>query len=56
MTKLKPSDGGCWFCSTDDEGEWLFSSEYDTNLHIECLEKALDEGDELAIIMGREFI
>jgi len=36
---LSPVNGGCWFCQKD--GCDAFDTEFDTNLHIECLKKAL---------------
>jgi hypothetical protein len=47
MVKLSPSDGGCWFCSTDDEHEPLvFDLEFDTYVHKSCIRKALEEDPE----------
>ncbi len=56
-----PGNGGCWYCYTDDEGEWLFSCEFDTYLHKSCLEKELslmveqDLYDPELNIIAREF-
>lgn len=40
---VSPVDGGCWFCYTEDEGEWLFDREFDTYVHKACLVQALKE-------------
>ena len=61
MNKRHPTQGGCWFCETDDDGHWMFSTEFDTYLHMECLKKALKESTEEscdmeAEIMGRELL
>lgn len=49
-----PNQGGCWYCH-DDEGEMLFSVEFDCYIHEKCLRNALkDEKDREAQIMGRE--
>jgi len=46
--------GGCWYCGEDQTD--TFSGEFDTNLHLECLEKHLKEypDDPEAKIMYRE--
>lgn len=36
---VHPNVGGCWFCYRD-EGEMLFSFEFDTNYHPDCAKKA----------------
>jgi len=44
MAKLNPSNGGCWFCYTDDENEELvYDDEFDTNVHKSCIREALKE-------------
>jgi hypothetical protein len=40
MPQCDPTNGGCWFCSTDD-GEMYFSVEFDTWFHMDCLVKEL---------------
>lgn len=42
--KVSPARGGCWFCCTDDSGSWLFSCEFDCNLHLHCLREAIAAG------------
>lgn len=37
---VSPKDGGCWFCHKDF-GVMEFSTEFDTNLHEDCLRYAL---------------
>ena len=53
---MKPSDGGCWYCHTDD-GDMLFSSEFDCFLHAECLVERIksDKKDLETEIFTREF-
>lgn len=52
--KVNPQDGGCWYCKTD-RGELVFSCEFDTYLHVNCLKQALANSDDReAAIMGRE--
>lgn len=51
--KRDPNDGGCWFCMEDD-GDMLFSMEFDAWFHEECLLKALTEHDPEAEIIARE--
>ena len=34
-----PTEGGCWYCHNDD-GEMVFSMEFDTYLHLECIQTA----------------
>ena len=43
--KSTPAKGGCWFCymTDDEETDWLFSWEWDTNLHLSCLKKAIED-------------
>lgn len=40
---VPPENGGCWFCYKKDDN-MAFDTEFDTNVHIECIKKAL-EGD-----------
>lgn len=53
---LSPNDGGCWFCYTD-QGEMVFSTEFDCYLHLSCLQKEMtaDPTNREAKIMAREF-
>lgn len=46
--KVPPQAGGCWICHTDDgwichtddgEEEMIFDIEYDTFVHVSCLEE-----------------
>lgn len=57
MPYLHPNCGGCWFCVTDNDGDWAFSIEFDTWLHLSCLRKALAEDPDNceAQIMAEEF-
>lgn len=56
MNHVSPCDGGCWFCYTD-EGQMAFSTEFDTWLHLECLNEALEDDPKHpeALIIKREF-
>ncbi len=49
---VHPNQGGCWFCY-ENEGDMLFSTEFDCYLHEECLKKQDDRNPE-AVIMSRE--
>jgi hypothetical protein len=55
---MSPQDGGCWFCSKDEQDEsLLFSMEFDTFYHQTCLDVALlDPMDEEARIINAERI
>ncbi len=48
MAKKHPCDGGCWFCHTDD-GDMMFSCEFDTYVHEQCLR------NEAAVVNESEF-
>jgi len=37
-----PEQGGCWFCYKKDDN-MVFDTEFDTNVHIDCLKKALNK-------------
>jgi hypothetical protein len=57
MANVGAHNGGCWYCG-DDQGDMLFSFEFDTNLHLECLRKQIsyhDIDDTETRIMAREF-
>ena len=47
----QPSAGRCWFCGRDT-GELHFDEEFDTYVHLDCIRKALAEGDEEAKLMA----
>lgn len=47
-----PNQDGCWFCNCS-MSPMEFDTEFDTWYHPECLEKAVAEGNEEAIIMER---
>jgi len=36
MAKCSPSKGGCWYCG-DDSPPLVFSYEFDTFVHIDCI-------------------
>lgn len=38
---VSPVDGGCWFCFTTDPCGMVFDTEFDTNVHIRCIERVL---------------
>lgn len=48
--------GGCWYCKQDTE-PMSFTCEFDANIHIACLLKALEKDPEdwEAQIIAREF-
>ena len=52
--KRDPNDGGCWFC-VEDDGEMLFSMEFDVWFHEECLHDTLAEHDPEAEIIENEY-
>jgi len=52
--KRDPNDGGCWFCGKDD-GEMIFSMEFDAWFHLDCLHKAVAENDPEAEIIAMEY-
>jgi hypothetical protein len=47
-----PQNNGCWFCHQKD-GDLNFCFEFDTYLHLECLELAAltDSNDEVQIML-----
>lgn len=54
---MDPRMFGCWFCGGPC-GEMLFSFEFDTFFHLDCLKAAIaptDSIDEEAEIIAREF-
>lgn len=52
---VSENEGGCWFCSTDQGDDWLFSFEFGTFLHEKCLIEEIELGNEEALIMMDEF-
>jgi hypothetical protein len=40
VEEVSPVNGGCWFCRRK-HGELAYSTEFDTYLHIACLQNAL---------------
>lgn len=58
--RVSPADGGCWYCQTVADGEWLFSMEFDAQLHKACLEHAIENNfveaeNPETTILAREF-
>jgi len=58
--KVDPGKGGCWYCFNDDE-PISFCHEFDTAIHIECIQdhvrRMLEKvGDMEAEIIFREFM
>ena len=59
----RPEESGCWYCMTDFDSPlgWLMSCEFDTVMHVECLEYEINnngcrKGDNLELnIFMREF-
>lgn len=40
-TSKRPSEGGCWFCNTDDDrSTWSISCQFDCFFHDKCYEEA----------------
>jgi hypothetical protein len=56
---LKPQNGGCWFCCdtcvNNDYEVKLFSQEFDTYVHLKCLQDKYKIGDIEAKIIWKEF-
>jgi hypothetical protein len=52
--KTSPNEGGCWFCYNDD-GKMYFSTEWDSYFHMECMKKALQQGNPEAEVIADEF-
>ena len=60
LNRVHPGDGGCWFCFTaqnDVPGGWLYSSQWDANLHRRCLDRELAKREPSyeSLVMAREF-
>lgn len=55
-SNVRPTDGGCWYCQTKKPG-LVFSGEFDTYVHQECIKARLKEepSDPEAMIMAKEF-
>lgn len=41
--KKSPHEGGCWFCYDDAPQGLVLDSEFDTFVHLSCLNKELKE-------------
>lgn len=39
---VSPRDGGCWYCHKDN-GDLVFCFEFDTYIHLECIDKRGEE-------------
>ena len=48
--KKSPNDGGCWFCYEDGGDDLVFDSEFDTYVHLSCIKKNLNQGNEADIM------
>ncbi len=57
VNNIHPCDGGCWYCH-DDSLPLAFSCEFDTFIHLRCLEEAVvaDPNDREAAIIARELL
>lgn len=52
LKKVIPNLGGCWFCNLEEQFEPLtFDFEFDTWVHVSCIEEGLVKGSEEAEIM-----
>lgn len=48
-----PSQGGCWYCYDDAPQGLVFDTEFDTFVHLSCLNEAVkNPNDEEAQIMA----
>jgi len=45
MEDRMPNEGGCWFCHKWDAWTLVAESEFDTNVHLECIVEALKAPD-----------
>lgn len=51
--KKSPNQGGCWYCNDDAPQGLVFDTEFDTFVHLSCLNEAVkDPNDEEAQIMA----
>lgn len=51
--KVSPHEGGCWFCHHDTPQGLVFDFEFDTWIHLSCLNEAVkDPNNEEAQIMA----
>lgn len=41
--KIPPGEGGCWFCYRTDGDDMEFDTEFDTFVHVSCIQRALAE-------------
>jgi hypothetical protein len=48
--KLSPDNGGCWFCGFDQCDD--YDVEFDTNIHLDCLKIAYENGCDEAAVMS----
>lgn len=55
MAKVGAVRGGCWYCG-DDEGILDFSCEFDTYLHMECLQDRLSHCMDLELDLELKII
>ncbi len=39
--KIQPGHGGCWFCYRDDGDDLTFDTEWDTFVHVSCIQRTL---------------
>lgn len=49
---VEANHGGCWFCSRDADSldtfnELVFDTEFDTNVHLKCIRRALRDPIEM---------
>jgi len=52
--KISPMEGGCWYCGRKHGVDLAFSCEWDTMVHISCIEKQ-SKDDMEASFFAREF-
>jgi len=51
--RVSPGEGGCWFCHHDTQQGMVFDFEFDTWVHLSCLNEAVkNPNDEEAQIMA----
>lgn len=54
--EVKPQDGGCWHCSTANNlDDMHFDSEFDTNVHLNCVRAAIEDENPEAEIQSYLF-
>lgn len=56
-TRVSPTQGGCWYCWTNEEGDSRFTHEFDAYFHVQCLLNYMiaHPNDEEAKIIAQEF-